>query len=142
MSTKQKQWKQASTPDKTVFSQKVAELNSAIGDILDVYDRVATGQSGAGSVYADGRGTLCAVHVPVEMLERLAQMMDRPVHGRTSAERDSGTLATPFSDSERAALMNIINAANTHSEPIHYKVREAIDKARQVIQESDNDNEE
>ena len=33
----------------------------------------------------------------------------------------------------RKALNDIIDAANTNPEPIHYKVREAIDKAREAI---------
>jgi hypothetical protein len=34
---------------------------------------------------------------------------------------------------ERAALVGIIDAANANPDPIHYKVREAIVKAREIL---------
>lgn len=35
--------------------------------------------------------------------------------------------------SERAALVSIVNAANEFTEPMHYKIREAIEAARKVL---------
>lgn len=34
----------------------------------------------------------------------------------------------------RAAMLDIVNAANANPVPIHYKVKEAIDRAREAIQ--------
>ena len=44
---------------------------------------------------------------------------------------------TKSEDPIRDALQTIISAANEFNEPIHYKVREAIMAARNVIREED-----
>jgi hypothetical protein len=44
---------------------------------------------------------------------------------------------TAGTSAEHAALMRIIDACNANPEPIHYKVREAIEAARMTIQKSD-----
>jgi hypothetical protein len=56
-----------------------------IDDIVDVYELVASGKSGGrgGTFYADGKGTLCAVHIDVEILEHLAKFMGRKIYPRT-----------------------------------------------------------
>lgn len=44
---------------------------------------------------------------------------------------------TTLIERERAALVNIINAMNMHSEPIHYAIRAAILHGSEVLKESD-----
>jgi hypothetical protein len=59
-------------------------IEEAVSRILNRYDDVATGDSrGAnGCFYADGKGTLNAVNIDVEDLERLAKAVGRKVHPR------------------------------------------------------------
>ncbi len=58
---------------------------SELEAILDLYEAVATGETlgGGGCFYADGKATLNAVVVPVELLEKLAVLCGRQVHPRT-----------------------------------------------------------
>ena len=64
---------------------------SECDDILDLYDEVATGETlgASGYFYADGKGTLNAVVVPVAMLEKLAKACGRKLHPRTRDYRKS-----------------------------------------------------
>lgn len=68
-----------------------ADLFHILMCITSVYEDVASGKSrGAGGhFYADGKGTLHAVTIPVEFLERLAAVLGRPVHGRTYDDRNA-----------------------------------------------------
>ena len=69
----------------------MSPIDQAVAAILDVYAAVATGATagGGGYFYADGKGTLNAVVIDVELLEALAVAAGRPVHGRTGADRDA-----------------------------------------------------
>lgn len=64
-------------------------IEAAANAILDVYHRVATGESqgAGGAFYADGETTLSAVTIPVDLLEALAKAAGRKIHGRTSDYR-------------------------------------------------------
>lgn len=65
------------------------ERADAVVAILEFYEYVASGASrgASGSFYADGKGTLNGIDVPVDMIERLARAHGRTVYGRTSADR-------------------------------------------------------
>ncbi len=68
---------------------KFDRLISVAGMILEVYHRVASGESrGAGGCfYADGKATLNAVQIPVALLENLAECLGQRVHPRVSSDR-------------------------------------------------------
>ena len=64
-------------------------LEVVAAEIYEKYRMVASGDTagGNGCFYADGKATLNAVQVPVELLERLAKAIGQKVYGRTSSDR-------------------------------------------------------
>lgn len=66
-----------------------SDLQLVAEEIYATYAAVASGQTdgGGGTFYADGKGTLNAVTLSVEVLEALAKALGKPVYGRTNADR-------------------------------------------------------
>jgi hypothetical protein len=68
-------------------------LTDTASKIVDLYHAVASGASkgSRGSFYANGKGTLCSVHLPVELCEELAKALGREVMPRDSDFRKAET---------------------------------------------------